>query len=155
MIINGLLSLELRERINDYYVNYSPDLLRLLGTNLAASFVTRKRPPEQKLFQAIILQAFEDAVSKSGFKRETYWKEDSHKWFLENSKDFQKTCWLADIDPSIIRERYIHLFKQGEIEFTELQKSWINYRECYRLYREAKTKEERVEIKKRIDKLNT
>ena len=42
----------------------------------------------------------------------------------------------------------------GKVVFNELQKSWINYRECYRLYRAAKTKEERKEIKKRIDKLN-
>jgi hypothetical protein len=45
------------------------------------------------------------------------------------------------------------LVDNGKVVFNELQKSWINYRECYRLYRAAKTKEERKEIKKRIDKL--
>ena len=40
------------------------------------------------LFQAIILQELEDAISTSGVKKDTYWKEDSHKWFLENSKSF-------------------------------------------------------------------
>ena len=135
-------------------MNYSPNLLRLLGTKLAAEFITRQRPPEQKQFQAIILQALEDAIITSGVKKDTYWKEDSHKWFLENSKSFQEICWFADLDPEVIREKYVSLVDNGKVVFNELQKSWINYRECYRLYRAAKTKEERKEIKKRIDKLN-
>ena len=89
-------------------MNYSPNLLRLLGTKLAAEFITRQRPPEQKLFQAIILQALEDAISTSGVKKDTYWKEDSHKWFLENSKSFQEICWFADLDPEVIRESMYH-----------------------------------------------
>ncbi len=129
-------------------MSYSPNLLKNLGIKLAMEFIQR-RPPEIRLFQAILLQAFEDSLSGSGFKRETYWKEDSHKWFLENSKDFQEVCWHADIDPQIVREEYIKLIDNGKIKFTELQKSWINYREFYKLYRSAKTKEERAEVKKR------
>ena len=146
--------LVLLEIINGDSGNYSPNLLRLLGTKIAAAFITRQRPPEQKLFQAIILQALEDAISTSGVKKDTYWKEDSHKWFLENSKSFQDICWNADLDPEVIREKYISLVDNGKVVFNELQKSWINYRECYRLYRAAKTKEERKQIKKRIDKLD-
>ena len=131
-------------------MNYSPNLLRLLGTKIAAAFITRQRPPEQKLFQAIILQALEDATSTSGVKKDTYWKEDSHKWFLENSRDFQDICWNADMDPEMVREEYIKLIDNGKIKFTELQRSWINYREFYKLYRNAKSKEERAEIKKKV-----
>ena len=71
-------------------MSYSPNLLKNLGIKLAMEFTREKRPAEIRLFQAILLQAFEDSLSMSGFKRETYWKEDSHKWFLENSKDFQR-----------------------------------------------------------------
>ena len=131
-------------------MNYSPNLLRLLGTKLAAEFITRQRPPEQKLFQAIILQALEDAISTSGVKKDTYWKEDSHKWFLENSKSFQEICWFADLDPEVIREKYVSLVDNGKVVFNELQKSWINYREFYKLYRNAKSKEERADIKKKV-----
>ncbi len=144
----------LLENIKGYSVNYSPSLLKLLGTKLASAFITKQRPPEQKLFQAIILQALEDATNTSGVKKDTYWKEDSHKWFLENSKAFQEVCWFADMDPEVIREKYISLVDNGKVVFNELQKTWINYRECYRLYRAAKTKEERKEIKKRIDRLD-
>tara|TARA_Y100001937_G_scaffold118867_1_gene173786 strand:+ start:336 stop:755 length:420 start_codon:yes stop_codon:yes gene_type:complete len=131
-------------------MSYSPNLLKNLGIKLAMEFAREKRPPEIRLFQAILLQAFEDSLSLSGFKRETYWKEDSHKWFLENGKDFQDVCWNADMDPQMVREEYIKLIDIGKIKFTELQKSWINYREFYRLYRNAKTKEERAEIKRKV-----
>ena len=59
----------LLENIRGYSVNYSPNLLRLLGTKLAAEFITRQRPPEQKLFQAIILQALEDAIRQVVLKK--------------------------------------------------------------------------------------
>jgi len=113
-------------------------------------FTQEKRPAEIRLFQAILLQAFEDSLSMSGFKRETYWKEDSYKWFLGDSKDFQYVCWNADMDPQVVRDEFVKLMKNGKIKFTELQKSWINYREFYKHYRNAKTKEEREEVKRKI-----
>ena len=131
-------------------MSYSPNLLKNLGIKLAMMFTQEKRPPEIRLFQAILLQAFEDSLSMSGFKRETYWKEDSYKWFLEDSKDFQYVCWNADMDPQVVRDEFVKLMRKGKIKFTELQRSWINYREFYKHYRNAKTKEERQEVKKKI-----
>ena len=131
-------------------MSYSPNLLKNLGIKLAMMFTQEKRPAEIRLFQAILLQAFEDSLSMSGFKRETYWKEDSYKWFLEDSKDFQYVCWNADMDPQVVRDEFIKLMKKGKIKFTELQRSWINYREFYKHYRNAKTKEEREEVKRKI-----
>ena len=131
-------------------MSYSPNLLKNLGIKLAMMFTQKKRPAEIRLFQAILLQAFEDSLSTSGFKRETYWKEDSYKWFLEDGKDFQYVCWNADMDPQVVRDEFVKLLKNGKIKFTELQKSWINYREFYKHYRNAKTKEEREEVKRRI-----
>jgi hypothetical protein len=131
-------------------MSYSPNLLKNLGIKLAMEFTKEKRPAEIRLFQAILLQAFEDSLSSSAFKRETYWKQDSHQWFTSNCADFQSVCWNADMDPSIVREEYVKLIKKGKIKFTKIQKSWISYREYYRAYRNAKTKEERAKVKKRI-----
>ena len=131
-------------------MSYSPNLLKNLGIKLAMMFTQEKRPAEIRLFQAILLQAFEDSLSMSGFKRETYWKEDSYKWFLEDGKDFQFVCWNADMDPQVVRDEFVKLLRKGKIKFTELQRSWINYREFYKHYRNAKTKEERLEVKKKI-----
>jgi hypothetical protein len=54
------------------------------------------------------------------------------------------------MDPEMIRGEYLKLVKNKKIIFTKLQQHWLNYRELYRLYREAGSKEERREIKKRI-----
>ena len=132
----------------------SPSLLKLLGIKLAMELTSHKPQAEQRLFQAIIVQALEDATNPSAFKKETYWKEDAYKWFDNNSKDFQEVCWSADMDPEMVRGEFMKLVKVGKIVFSKIQTHWLNYRELYRLYREAGTKEERREIKKRIVKEN-
>ena len=108
---------------------------------------------EQRVFKAILIQALEDAMSLSVFKRETYWKHDAHRWFLENGKDFQQICWSADIDPEFIRSEYIRLCKERKIIFSKMQAAWIDYRELYKMYRGATNKEERRRIKSLIDNI--
>ena len=109
-----------------------------------------KEYPEQRLFQAILVQALEDAVNPSGFKKDTYYKYDSHVWFVDNDQTFKDICWGADMDPDFVRGEYIKLVKAKKIIFTKLQMSWIRYRNLYKRYREAGSKEERREIKKEI-----
>ena len=132
----------------------SPSLLKLLGIKLAMELSKPKVISEQRLFQAIIVQALEDVMNPSSFKKETYWKEDAYKWFFNNSEDFQDVCWGADMDPEVIRDEFLKLIRNKKIYFTKLQTHWLNYRELYKLYREAESKEERREIKKRIDEEN-
>jgi len=131
-------------------VTCSPSLLKILGIKLANELIKPKTDPEQRLFQAIIVQALEDALSGSVFKKETYWKHDAHKWFLGNTPDFQDVCWSADLDPEFIRHEYIKLIKDKKIIFNKLQQSWINYRELYKMYRKADSKEERKRIRELI-----
>jgi hypothetical protein len=132
----------------------SPNLLKNLGIKLAMELIKEKPLSEQRLFQAIIVQALEDVMNISAFKKEAYWKEDAYKWFYSNSIDFQDVCWAADMDPELIRGEFFKLIKLKKIKFSKMQTHWLNYRELYRLYREADSKEERREIKKRIDQEN-
>ena len=122
-----------------------------MGIKLAMELIKEKPLSEQRLFQAIIVQALEDVMNISSFKKESYWKEDAYKWFYSNSEDFQDVCWAADMDPELIRGEFFKLIKLKKIKFSKMQTHWLNYRELYRLYREADSKEERREIKKRID----
>jgi len=124
-----------------------------LGIKLSMELTRPKELAEQRLFQAILVQALEDVLNPSNFKKETYWKEDAYKWFYGNSEDFQDVCWAADMDPELIRGEFIKLIKNKKIKFSNKQQRWLNYRELYRLYREADSKEERREIKKKITKL--
>tara|TARA_X000001382_G_C3097643_1_gene155631 strand:- start:69 stop:464 length:396 start_codon:yes stop_codon:yes gene_type:complete len=125
-----------------------------LGIKLSLEIIKPKSFAEQRLFQAILVQALEDAVNISGFKKETYHKQDSHRWFMENSMDFNDVCWGADMDPEFVRGEYLKLVDTGKIHFTKLQKSWITYRNLYKRYRAASSKEERRVIKKLIVKEN-
>ena len=124
-----------------------------MGIKLSMELSRPKELAEQRLFQAILVQALEDVLNPSNFKKETYWKEDAYKWFFNNSKDFQDVCWAADMDPELIRGEFIKLINNKKIKFSNKQQRWLNYRELYRLYREASSKEERREIRKKITKL--
>jgi hypothetical protein len=143
----------LNERLKNLVI-CSPNLLKNLGIKLAMELIKEKPLSEQRLFQAIIVQALEDVMNISSFKKEAYWKEDAYKWFYSNSEDFQDVCWAADMDPELIRGEFFKLIKLKKIKFSKMQTHWLNYRELYRLYREADSKEERREIKKRIDQEN-
>ena len=124
-----------------------------MGIKLSMELTRPKELAEQRLFQAILVQALEDVLNPSNFKKETYWKEDAYKWFFNNSEDFQDVCWAADMDPELIRGEFIKLVNNKKIKFSNKQQRWLNYRELYRLYREADSKEERREIRKKITKL--
>ena len=118
-----------------------------------ASAILNVKHPEQRLFQAIIVQAFEDCCYKTYSKIDAYNKEDSYKWFNEASKDFERICWFADLDPQFVRERFLKLRKDKTITFSKTELMWMEYRDKYKKYRAAKTKDERRIIKKRIDRL--
>ena len=47
----------------------------------------KKQLPEERLFQSIILQAFEDVLSNSNTKLETYFKIDAYEWFTKKPED--------------------------------------------------------------------
>ena len=135
-------------------MNCAPSLLKFLGIKLSLEITSPRKFAEQRLFQAILVQALEDAVSTSAFKKETYHKHDSHSWFMSNCEDFQEVCWGADMDPDFVRGEYLKLVRIKKIYFTDLQMSWIRYRDLYKRYRNAGSKEERREIKKFIVKEN-
>ena len=130
-------------------MSYSPSLLKILGTELAST-VLKKHSPEQRLFQAIVLQAFEDALSTHGTKEDSYLKKDAHDWFLEKNKSFEYVCWNSGFDPEIIHEKYKRLLREGKVKFTELQQSWVKYRGLYKDYRAANNSKDRKSIMTKI-----
>ncbi len=123
-----------------------------MGTELAST-VLKKHSPEQRLFQAIVLQAFEDALTTHGTKEDSYLKKDAHDWFLEKNKTFEYVCWNSGFDPEIIHEKYKRLLKDGKVTFTELQKEWVKYRNLYIDYRAANNSEDRKCIMEKIMKV--
>tara|TARA_R100000734_G_C3266796_1_gene63843 strand:+ start:180 stop:548 length:369 start_codon:yes stop_codon:yes gene_type:complete len=115
-----------------------------------AAEVISDKCPEQRLFQAIVLQAFEDALTTHGSKQESYLKKDAHDWFLEKNKSFEYVCWNSGFDPEIIHEKYKRLLREGKVKFTELQQSWVKYRGLYKDYRAANNSKDRKSIMTKI-----
>jgi len=134
-------------------VNYSPTLLKILGTEMAYRIVNVKHP-EQRLFQAIIVQAFEDCIIKTNNKRDVYNKEDSYNWFKNADNNFETVCWYADMDPIFVKDRFLKLKREKIIYFTKDELTWIEYRNKYKRYRSAQSKEARRIIKIQIDRLS-
>ena len=77
-----------------------------MGTNLATEFVREPKIPDQRLYQAVIIQAFEDCLYTLGGKQEAYYKKDAHEWFLNKSPDFEKICYMAGLEPDMVHRRY-------------------------------------------------
>ena len=92
-----------------------------MGIKLAMELIKEKPLSEQRLFQAIIVQALEDVMNFSSFKKEAYWKEDAYKCFYANSLDFQDVCWSAEMDPELIRGEFFKLIKLKKIRFSKIQ----------------------------------
>lgn len=118
-----------------------------------AHAIVNVKYPEQRLFQAIIVQAFEDCCFKTYSKVDAYNKEDSYNWFKNKSEDFERVCWFADMDPDFVRERFLKLRNDKVITFSATELMWMEYREKYRRYRAVKDKESRRIIKRQIDRL--
>ena len=51
------------------------------------------RLPEERLFQAVLLQAFEDALNMGQHKQDAYAKQDSYDWFTNDTELFNDICW--------------------------------------------------------------
>ncbi len=120
---------------------------------MAAEVLNPKTSSEQRLFQAIVLQAFEDALTTQGSKSESYLKADAHDWFLNQSKSFEDICWNAGFDPEVIHDKYKKLLVEGKVVFTELQKEWVRYRGLYRDYRAADNSKDRRNIMLKITRV--
>ena len=127
-------------------MNYSLNLLEILGINISRELTREQRLPEERLFQAIILQAFEDALSDGEMKSDAYCKQDSYNWFSTIGQDFDTVCWFANFDPEIIRNKFNELVRNKTIKYTKKQLKWLRYRYLYKQYRDATTKLERRKI---------
>ena len=131
-------------------MNYSLSLLKILGTNIARELLNEKRTPEERLFQAIILQAFEDALNMGEHKHDAYCKQDSYNWFTNDTKNFNDICWFANFEPEIIRSKFNELISIKQITYTKVQLKWLRYRWLYKEYRASEDKAQRRKILKEI-----
>jgi hypothetical protein len=121
-----------------------------LGINISRELLREQRLPEERLFQAIILQAFEDSLSVGEHKHDAYCKQDSYDWFTNDTKNFNNVCWFANFEPEIIRGKFNELISKKIIRYTKVQLKWLRYRWLYKQYRATIDKDTRRKILKEI-----
>ena len=124
-----------------------------MGIRLATDFLRVPFTRQERLWKAVIVMAFEDCFNKGASKMEAYRKQDAHEWFISGSKDFEDVCYMADIEPLRVRNRYLELLEQGKVDFTEIQAEWLNYKDCYAKYRCSGDKENRQRIMEQITRI--
>lgn len=132
---------------------YSQDLLKLMGIRLASEFVREQIPKEERLWKGVIVTALEDCLNTSGGKTESYRKQEAHEWFMKADEDFKNVCFMANIEPAKVRNRFLELQKEKKVTFTRLQQLWIEYRESYKVYRNTKEKKQRDLVRKNIERI--
>lgn len=131
-------------------MSFSQNLLKIMGIEIANELLDPHKTPEQRLYQAVIVQAFEDCIYNLGGKNEAYYKKEAHDWFLTKDDDFDEVCWLAGFDPDHVHLQYKKCLKEKTIYFTDVQLYWIDYKDAYKDYREAENKEQRSDVRSRI-----
>lgn len=124
-----------------------------MGIKLATDFVREPNSRQERLWKAVIIMAFEDCFNKGNSKVEAYRKLDAHNWFKSGSEDFDNVCYMADIEPLRVKNRYLELLRQDKVSFTKIQRLWLDYRDAYNRYRKATTKDQRQRIMDQISRI--
>ena len=123
-----------------------------MGIKIASVLLDQERyDPEQRLWQAVLVNAFEDVVSNASDKKAAIAKWQAHKWFTEDINDMVSVCYLAGFDPEYVTERYHKAVDNELIKFNERQIAWGKYYEVLIRYHAAKDMEQRRSLKKELE----
>jgi len=132
-------------------VIYSVDLLKLMGTNIAADIVAENHVcNEQKLWRHVILNAFEDTKVMSGERKSSLQKCDAHFW-IAKSLDFEQICWWAGWEPDNVRYRYYKALKSGDIKFKRRHFLWHQYDLLFQRLKVEEDLDKRRELRRNVE----
>ncbi|MEW9854109.1 hypothetical protein [Novosphingobium sp. M1R2S20] len=71
--------------------------------------------PELRLFQAVIINALQEAVGKSAAP-DPHAIIDARRWFHDADRDFHEVCAWADVDPIAMRSAALAIIAQADAE---------------------------------------
>ena len=130
---------------------YSVDLLKLMGTNIAADIVAENHVcNEQKLWRHVILNAFEDTKALNADRKASLAKCDAHFW-IAKSLDFEQICWWAGWEPDNVRYRYYKALKSGDIKFKRRHFLWHQYDLLFQRLKIEKDLDKRRELRRTVE----
>jgi hypothetical protein len=122
-----------------------------MGTKVATQVLfAENQPSEIKMWQAVVMTAFEDVTNNLSDKKSSIAKWDAFKWFHDRD-EFDTVCYLADFDADYVYERYQRAIDKEIIQFTQKQIAWARYSEVINQYNIETDKKKRSKLKKQLE----
>ena len=122
-----------------------------MGTKVATQILfAENQPSEIKMWQAVVMTAFEDVTNNLSDKKSSIAKWDAFKWFHDRD-EFDTVCYLADFDADYVYERYLLAIDNEVIRFTQRQMAWARYSEVINQYNIETDKKKRSKLKKQLE----
>ena len=110
----------------------APTLLKTIGLKFARSVLDKSIDPEQKLWRAVVVNAFDETLITQSDRKSSLIKINAHNWIIGNTFDFRSTCEWGTLDPDDMVECYISALKSRKVFFTQRQVAWKKYDKLYR-----------------------
>lgn len=122
-----------------------------MGTKVATQVLfAENQPSEIKMWQAVVMTAFEDVTNNLSDKKSSIAKWDAFKWFHDRD-EFDTVCYLADFDADYVYERYLLAIDNEVIKFSQKQIAWARYSEVINQYNIETDKKKRSKLKKQLE----
>jgi len=122
-----------------------------MGTKVATQILfSENQPSEIKMWQAVVMTAFEDVTNNLSDKKSSIAKWDAFKWFHDRD-EFDTVCYLADFDADYVYERYLLAVDNEVIKFSQKQIAWARYSEVINQYNIETDKKKRSQLKKQLE----
>lgn len=122
-----------------------------MGTKVATEILfPHNKPAEVKMWQAVIMTAFEDVISTLSDKKSAIAKWEAFKWFHDRDQ-FDTVCYLADFDADYVHGRYQKAVKEEVIRFSQRQIAWARYAEVIHQYNIETDRKKRSQLKKQLE----
>jgi len=122
-----------------------------MGTKVATQILfAENQPSEIKMWQAVVVTAFEDVTNNLSDKKSSIAKWDAFKWFHDRN-EFDTVCYLADFDADYVYERYLLAIDNEIIKFSQKQIAWARYSEVINQYNIETDKKKRSKLKKQLE----
>ena len=122
-----------------------------MGTKVATQVLfAENQPSEIKMWQAVVMTAFEDVTNNLSDKKSSIAKWDAFKWFHDRD-EFDTVCYLADFDADYVYERYLLAVDNEVIKFSQKQIAWARYSEVINQYNIETDKKKRSQLKKQLE----
>tara|TARA_X000001382_G_scaffold125763_1_gene111613 strand:- start:1597 stop:2064 length:468 start_codon:yes stop_codon:yes gene_type:complete len=129
----------------------SPHLLQVMGLKFARSILDKEIDGEQKLWRAVVVNAFDDTLIELSDRKMSLFKISAHNWIIGHSKEFQLVCYWGKLDPDDMKECYVKALKNHNVKFNQRQLMWKKYDNLYKMMLSAEDKFDRKIKRKKVD----